>query len=142
MNQFMESTAEKLTVLTRRTEPFSPSKRSCSSSQLMCNSSNYCLPSPRNLFPPALPGPAASTSRLSLHTPMSSKPGSPNSTPPNPQPSSLQLGSGTGHPRGAHALTRTLTPRGFVPRDPGSYQHGSPGLTDNPGLWEKISSSK
>lgn len=95
MNQFMESTAEKLTVLTRRTEPFSPSKRSCGSSQPMCNSSNYCPPSPRNLFPPALP--AASTLRLSSesHTPMSSQPASPTgnsptSLPPNPQLSSLQ----------------------------------------------------
>ena len=59
MNQFMESTAEKLTVLTRRTEPFSPSKRI---SQPMSNSSNHSPLTP-NLFPPALP--ATSISRLS-----------------------------------------------------------------------------
>ena len=52
MNQFIKSTAEKLSVLTRQTEPFSPSK--CSS-QPMCNSSNYHPLSPRNLFPPTLP---------------------------------------------------------------------------------------
>jgi hypothetical protein len=72
----MESTAEKLSVLTRRTEPFSPSKRS---SQPMYNSSNYQLPSPRNLFPPALPATSISES---------ASPNSPTSLPlpPDPQP--------------------------------------------------------
>lgn len=61
MNQFVESTAEKLSVLTRRTEPFSPSKRS-SQPITTCNSSNYHPPSSHNLFPPALPATSLSVS--------------------------------------------------------------------------------
>jgi hypothetical protein len=131
MNQFMESTAEKLTVLTRRSEPFSPSKRS-SGSQPMCNSNNYHLPSPRNLFPPALPATSNLRSMSPPPTSLSSSqsqaasafPNSPTSgpLPPDPQ-SSVQSAqivtpnggqvypptSGLGFPRSASSVLSPTT---------------------------------
>jgi hypothetical protein len=90
MNHFMELTAEKLSVLTRRTEPFSPSKHSSQRSQLMCNStsSNYHHdpPSPRTLFPPALP---ATESILRLSPPPTSSTQSPSQS---ASPNSRTLG--------------------------------------------------
>jgi hypothetical protein len=85
--RFMESTAKKLSVLTRRTESFSPSKHS---SQPMCNSSNY-PPSTHNLLPAPSP-PVISILGLSSDSSapsMSSQSASPNSPtsgplPPNP----------------------------------------------------------
>ena len=87
MNQFMESTTKKLSVLTQWTEPFSPSKYS---SQLpTVYNSNYHSPqsplSPCNLFPPALPATSLSSSQSpSLNSP------TPGPLPPDPQPQSAQ----------------------------------------------------
>ena len=64
MNQFMESATDKLSVLTRRTEPFSPSKHNS-----LAQTMSYHPPSPRNLFPqaPSLPAtPRTSESILRL----------------------------------------------------------------------------
>ena len=86
MNQLMESATEKLTVLTRRTEHFSPSKRI---PQPMCNSTTNYHPSlPRNLnpFPPALP--ATSILTLSSPPPMSSQS---TTSPPPLQSESAQI---------------------------------------------------
>jgi hypothetical protein len=70
MNHFMESTAEKLSVLTRRTESFSPSKRSAAQP----NSTNHHL---------SLSNPY-STLNLPLPQRLSSTPGPSNSSPSVP----------------------------------------------------------
>jgi hypothetical protein len=94
MNHFMESTAEKLSVLERRTEPFSPSKHSAVQPNLTDHHPSLSNPiSPRRLFPPSststlslLPstyGPSNSSQSVSSNSP------SPTSEPlsPNIQPS-------------------------------------------------------
>ena len=91
----MESTAEKLSVLTRRTEPFSPSKHG---SQSVCNYHHPPLNiSPRNLFPSAPSLPETPILSLSPSPPApssSSESVSPNSPPSDPlshpQPPTLQ----------------------------------------------------
>jgi hypothetical protein len=97
MNQFMESTSQNLSVLTRRTESFSPSKHS---SQL-----SYRTPlniTPVSLFPSSRPD----TSTLNLSTPStSSQPysGSPNS-PNSPSPSLSPAGGVPGWLCGSYWL--------------------------------------
>ena len=113
MNHFMESTAEKLSVLTRRTEPLSPSKRSAaqlnSTDHHPSLSISYSTSDLSSL--PSTPGPSNSLLSVPSNTPSpASEPLSSNPRPVSIRSPQITASSGSRGQAHAPALSNILSP--------------------------------